>query len=117
MSAKRVSSSAALPFAHGLLRFLIVANWFGGVMILVLLFLMPNREWIMSAFKLPHSPDGEQVVIGMRAIATLGIVSILFNYVVLTRLLAIVRSVREGDPFVAANAVRLQTIAWCLLAL
>ena len=39
------------------------------------------------------------------------------NYVVLKRLLAIVETVREGDPFVAANASRLQTIAWSLLAL
>jgi hypothetical protein len=39
------------------------------------------------------------------------------NYVVLKRLLAIVGTVREGDPFVAANASRLQTIAWSLLAL
>jgi DUF2975 family protein len=39
------------------------------------------------------------------------------NYVVLTRLLAIVETVRAGDPFVAANADRLQTIAWSLLAL
>jgi hypothetical protein len=35
----------------------------------------------------------------------------------LTRLLAIVMTVRAGDPFVAANAYRLQAIAWVLLAL
>src|SRR4029434_9147992 len=39
------------------------------------------------------------------------------NYVVLKRLLAIVETVREGDPFVAANASRLQAIAWLLLVL
>lgn len=39
------------------------------------------------------------------------------NYLILKRLLAIVDTVREGDPFVAANAARLQTIAWALLAL
>jgi hypothetical protein len=33
------------------------------------------------------------------------------------RLLAIVQTVRAGDPFVAANANRLQAIAWALLAL
>lgn len=39
------------------------------------------------------------------------------NYVVLKRLLAIVETVRTGDPFVAANAIHLQAVAWTLLAL
>jgi hypothetical protein len=39
------------------------------------------------------------------------------NNAVLRRLLAIVETVRAGDPFVAANAYRLQVIAWTLLAL
>ena len=54
---------------------------------------------------------------GLRAVAVLGLATIPLNYVVLKRLLAIVETVREGDPFVAANASRLQTIAWSLLAL
>jgi hypothetical protein len=36
---------------------------------------------------------------------------------VLKRLLAMVETVRAGDPFVAANASRLQTVAWTLLTL
>lgn len=36
-------------------------------------------------------------------------------HVSLTRLLAIVATVRSGDPFVAQNAARLKTIAWCTL--
>ena len=47
----------------------------------------------------------------------LGGVAIPLHYVVLKRLLAIVETVRAGDPFVAANAYRLQVIAWVLLAL
>jgi hypothetical protein len=53
----------------------------------------------------------------MRAIAALGLVGIPLNYIVLKQLLAIVETVRAGDPFVAANAVRLQAIAWALLGL
>ena len=82
-----------------------------------LLVAMPNEQWIMSAFKLSPSPDAERVVMGLRAVAALGLATIPLNYVVLKRLLAIVGTVREGDPFVAANASRLQTIAWSLLAL
>ncbi len=54
---------------------------------------------------------------GLRAVAVVGLVTIPLNYIVLKRLLAMVGSVRAGDPFVAANAQRLQAIAWALLAL
>ncbi|MGZ5723944.1 MAG: DUF2975 domain-containing protein [Caldimonas sp.] len=54
---------------------------------------------------------------GLRAIAVLGLVSIPLNHAVLGRLIAIVETVREGDPFLATNAHRLNAIAWMLLAL
>lgn len=111
------SSSAALPIAHITLRILIIVNWVGGAAILALLFVMPNEQWIMRAFKLVPSPDAERVIMGLRAIAVLGLVAIPLNYVILKRLLAIVETVRAGAPFVAANAARLQNIAWVLLAL
>jgi len=109
--------SAALPIAHAVLRILIVLNWLGGAAILALLVVMPNEQWIMAAFKIPPSPDADKLVMGLRAVAVLGLATIPLNYVVLKRLLAIVGTVREGDPFVAANASRLQTIASSLLAL
>ena len=111
------SSSAALPIAYVVLRILVVANWLMAAMILALLIALPNRQWIMSAFDLSPSPDAERVIMGLRAIAVLGLAAIPLNYMVLRRLLAIVETVRTGDPFVAANAHRLQAIAWALLAL
>ena len=111
------TASTALPIAYLTLRFLIVANWFFGAAIVVLLLLMPNREWIMSAFDLSPSPESERLIIGLRAIAVLGLIAIPVNHAILKRLLAIVETVRGGDPFVAANAYHLQTIAWALLAL
>src|SRR5207248_5249929 len=111
------SSSAALPVAYIVLRILIVVNWFMGAAILALLVVMPNEQWIMAAFKLSPSPDAERVIMGLRAVAVLGLVAVPLNYVVLKRLLAIVETVRAGDPFVAANASRLQAIAGALLAL
>ena len=112
----QASSSAALPIAHVVLRILIVVNWLGGAAILALLVVMPNERWIMAAFKLSPSPEAERLVMGLRAIAVLGLVAIPLHYVVLKRLHAIVETVRAGDPFVAANASRLQAIAWVLLA-
>jgi hypothetical protein len=111
------SSSAALPIAHVVLRILIVLNCLSGAAIFALLVVMPNEQWIMAAFKLSPSPEAERLVMGLRAIAVLGLVAIPLNYVVLKRLLAIVETVRAGDPFVTANASRLQGIAWALLAL
>jgi Protein of unknown function (DUF2975) len=112
-----ISSSAALPIAYVLLRILIVLNWLGGAAILALLVVMPNEQWIMAAFKLSPSPEAERLVMGLRVIAVLGLAAIPLNHAVLKRLLAIVETVRAGDPFVTANAHRLQGIAWALLAL
>ena len=112
-----ISPTAALPITYVFLRILIVVNWVGGIAILALLLVTPNEQWIMSAFKLSPSPDTERLIMGLRAVAVLGLVAIPINYVVLKRLLSIVETVRSGDPFVAANAARLQAIAWALLAL
>ena len=112
-----VAPSAALPIAHVVLRILIVVNWLGGAAILALLLVMPNQQWILSAFKLSPSPEAERLVMGLRAIAMLGLAAIPLNYGILKRLLAIVETVRAGDPFVAPNADRLRTIAWALLVL
>src|SRR5918998_1866508 len=114
---KSISSSGVLPIAYVLLRILIVVNWLGGAAILALLVVMPNEQWIMAAFKLSPSPEAERLVMGLRAVAVLGLAAIPINHAVLKRLLAIVDTVRAGDPFVPANARRLQAIAWTLLAL
>ena len=111
------SSSAALPIAHVVLRILIVVNWLYGAAIAVLLVAMPTRAWIMSALGVGPGPEAERLILGLRAIAVVGLVTIPLNYVILKRLLAIVGTVRAGDPFVTANASRLQGIAWSLLAL
>src|SRR5215216_3492809 len=111
------TSSAALPIAYIVLRILIVVNWLGGAAILALLVVSPNEQWIMSAFKLSPSPEAERLIMGLRAIAVLGLVALPINHLILKRLLAIVQTVRGGDPFIAANASRLQAIAWALLAL
>jgi hypothetical protein len=112
-----VSSSAALPIAHVVLRVLVILNWLMAAAILALLVVSPNEQWIMSAFKLSPSPDAERLIMGLRVVAVLGLVTIPLNYGILKRLLAMVETVRAGDPFVASNAARLRAIAWALLAL
>ena len=111
----RRSYSAALPTAHVVLRILIVLNWLVGAAFLALLVVAPNERWIMTAYKLSPSPEAERLIFGLRVIVVLVLATIPLNYIVLKRLLAIVETVRAGDPFVAANAYRLQAIAWALL--
>jgi hypothetical protein len=111
------SSSAALPIAHVVLRILIVLNWLGGAAIVTLLVAMPTGQWARTALGVPPSPEGDRLIIGLHAIAVVGLAAIPLNHAALKRLRAIVETVRSGDPFVAANADRLQAIAWALLAL
>jgi len=47
----------------------------------------------------------------------IGIAGVPLMHVVLSRLLAIVETARDGDPFVSENAGRLQRIAWSVLGL
>ena len=114
---KPISSSAVVPIAYVTLRILIVLNWLMAAVILVLLVALPNEQWIMSAFKLSPSPDAERLVMGLRAVAVLGLAVVPLNYLVLRKLLAIVETVRAGNPFVATNVQRLRAIAWALLTL
>jgi hypothetical protein len=109
--------SAALPIAYVALRVMIVLNWLLGAAILALLFIAPHREWLIISLELQGAPDAEEVIMGFRAVAVLGLLTIPLNHVLLTRLAAMVETVRTGDAFAAANAQRLQTIAWILLVL
>ena len=114
---KPVSSSPVLPIAHVLLRILVVLNWFGAAAIVALLVVMPNREWILAAFKLDPSLEADRLIMGLRMVAVVGLATFPLNHVFLRKLQAIVETVRVGDPFVATNAARLRTIAWVLLTL
>ena len=112
------SQSAALPTAHLAVRILIVLNWLFGAGILVLLTAMIVAEqWTLTALRITPSSGIPSMIMGLRAIAALGLIGIPLNHAVLKRLLAMVETVRGGDPFVAANAYRLQAIARALLAL
>lgn len=54
---------------------------------------------------------------GLRAIVALLVVGAAIVHTVLRRLLAIVDTVRVGDPFILENSRRLVAIAWCVMAL
>jgi hypothetical protein len=95
---------------------LIVLNWiYGAIVFAILIGLFMAGPWTLTALGLPSSAQSSLPLMGVRAIAALGLVAIPLNLAVLKRLVAMVQTVRTGDPFVAANANRLQAIAWFLL--
>jgi hypothetical protein len=110
--------SSALPLAYVVLRILIVLNWLYGAAILGLLtFTFFNETWFKKAIDVPAGLDEQPIMVGLRVIAILGLVAVPINYLILTRLVRMVETVSRGDPFVAANAYRLNAIAWGLLGL
>jgi len=109
--------ATALPIAHGGLRLLIVLNWlYAAVVLAILVGMFVAGQWTMTALGIPQDAQTGALSKGMRAIAALGLASVPLNLAMLRRLVAMVETVRAGDPFVAANASRLQVIAWILLA-
>ncbi len=61
--------------------------------------------------------DGAILMPALRIWMVLALPYIAAVHVMLTRLVAMVDTVRLGHPFVPENAARLKTIAWCLLAI
>src|SRR5207237_10840336 len=75
------------------------------------------EDWVMTALGVRPNGSNATLFLWGRVVMVIGIGSVPFTYIVLTRLLAIVDTVRLGDPFVAGNAARLKTMAWALLGL
>ena len=109
--------TAALPIVYVTLRILVVLNIISAVCILTLLLVMPHTEWIMRSLNLAPGAEANRIIWGLRSVAVLGLLAAPLNHGVLKRLLAMVGTVRAGDPFVADNAFRLNQIAWLLLLL
>ena len=108
----------ALSLSRRVLRALVPLNLLAGALILALLVTsLVAPAWLTTALGGRLSDASQTLVLGMRAIMLIGLASVPLTHVVLSRLLAIVETVRDGDPFVAENAARLQRIAWSVLGL
>jgi Protein of unknown function (DUF2975) len=108
----------ALALSRKVLRALIILNLVAGFLILALLIASLVAEGpVMRGLGVRPTVGSGTLIIGMRLIMVIGICAVPIANIVLTRLKAIVDTVTLGDPFVAQNAARLQTIAWAVLAL
>jgi hypothetical protein len=108
-----------LGASRTLLRILLVLNIAAGAGMLAAL---PTSFIFAPIFheffsKRPPHIDPAFMLPVLRLWLVLGLGMVAATHVFFSRLLAIVGTVRAGDPFVADNAVRLKTIAWCMLAL
>jgi hypothetical protein len=111
------TSANALAVARPVIQFLTVLNVLyalGIAALLVFSFLIEG--W-------PARPLGVDMVTahplvghGLRAIVVVGLVGAAIVHTILRRLLAIVDTVRVGDPFILENARRLNAIAWSVAA-
>jgi DUF2975 family protein len=107
-----------LTLSRSVLRVLTKLNLLMGALILALLIASLIAEsWVMRALGARPVPGNSMLFVGMRVIMVIGICSVPIAHLVLARLLAIVDTVKVGNPFVMANAVRLKTIAWAILGL
>lgn len=99
------------------LRALLSLNFILGMGIGALLlasFIAP--QWLQAALGArPEAPPA--LMTGMRLIMLIGLAGVPLATLVLARLLAMVATVRDGDPLIPADAARLQAIAWALLAI
>jgi hypothetical protein len=110
--------SAALRAARLALRALIPLNWlYGAAIALLVMATMVAKSWTFTALGVEPGSIVDRLIVPLRFIAALGLTAVPLNDAILRRLLAIVDTVRGGDPFVAVNADRLRIIAWSLFAL
>jgi len=109
-----LASSRALTIARPTVRALMVVN---------LLYALSISILLGHSFFVTDWPDAVTVKIfpnaanGLRVLIVIGVLCAGIVHTVLRRLVAIIDSVRAGDPFTFENAKRLQIIAWSALAL
>lgn len=111
-------SARALSVARPVIRGLTVVNLLYAFCLGLLLawsFLMPG--WPERALGFDIVSEYPRVPLGLRLIVLIGLAGAAITHTILRRLLAIVDTVRDGDPFILPNARRLDAIAWSVVAL
>lgn len=110
--------ATTLRFASGLLRVLIVLNFVCLVLFVVVgIGTFPLEELLTRGLRADGYADPQDLLWPIRTMMLVAVIMVWPAHVVLTKLLRIVRSVGTGTAFSLANAARLKTIAWALLAL
>jgi hypothetical protein len=113
-----MSDSAAPTVTMVVLRIIMILNWLVGAAIVALLVAtIVATEWSTRALGIAPGSELRAVLPGLQVIAALGLAAVPLYHAILKRLLAIVATVRDGNPFIPANAERLYAMAWVQVAL
>jgi len=108
-----------LRIITGLLRFANGANWLLALSFaaaILLSFVFGDVIAGHLSAKYPHG-NVTGTILTLRVMGVLGIIASVAVHQIFTRLLAMVATVRTGDPFVASNSQRLTRIGWALLTI
>ncbi len=111
------SSNAVMATANAVLRFLIVANLLGFLLLASVFVGTFALEGTLLKTLAEQGRDPGVELLDVRGAIVLALLMIPLGHLIFTRLRTIVGTVRAGDPFLQANGRRLQLIAWCLLGI
>lgn len=112
------NQATLLRVSQLIVRLLRLLNLFTGVLLVGMFigsFLFEPLFVQVFANKQPPRIDPGLLLPTLRVTVALAGPLIAAVHIMLSRLLAMIETVRDGDPFVPENAVRMKTIAWCLL--
>jgi hypothetical protein len=100
-------------------RITLIANrlFFFGVIALLFVSVILSTRFVPLLLSQTPAPDLPSALTGLRLLMLIGLAMAVATEIVLRALAQIIASARVGDPFIAANARRLQTIGWALLGL
>jgi len=108
-----------LRLSSGVIRVLLVLNiLLGAVLVGVGLLTFVYEQSILLRLVAEFPGEASRTaLVGVRWALLLVVPVAVAAHVVFTRLLAILRTVEAGDPFLSENGGRLRAIAWALLAI
>jgi Protein of unknown function (DUF2975) len=100
-------------------RLAIIANrvFFFGVIALLTATVILSTRFVPLLIPQTPTPDLASALTGLRLLMLIGLAMAVATEILLRALAQIIASTGAGDPFIAANARRLQTIGWALLGL
>ncbi len=97
------------------LRVLVILNFLFGIGIAALFALsLAAPLWLQVGLGF-RAEAPAALMVGLRVIMVIGLFGVALAYVFFSRTLAIVQTVRDGDPFIPDNARALQALAWVQL--
>ncbi|WP_158787292.1 DUF2975 domain-containing protein [Granulicella sp. L46] len=100
-------------------RIALIVNraFFFGVIAMLVVSIILSTRFVPLLIPTTSAADLPSALTGLRLLMLVGLAMAVATEIVLRTLAQIITSAGAGDPFIAANARRLQTIGWALLGL